>query len=326
MDRRAFIGTLAGSLLAAPLAAEAQQRGKVPRIGYMGLVSAASHASRVEAFRAGLRDLGYIEGKTILIEFRWAESVYDRLPALAAELVRLNVDVLVTHGSAGALAAKQATSTIPIVITAVADILALGLVSSLSRPGANVTGLTFFNPDIAAKRLELLKEFAPSLSKAAILLNPNNPSNVLIIQGLETTAKVLKGQLQRFEVKAPSELDRAFTAMAQQHIGAVMIHEDTMLIANAKAIADLAAKQRLPACGSPEFPAAGGLMAYGVNFPDMDRRAATFVDKVLKGVKPSELPVERSTRFMLIINLKTAKALGLTIPQSLLQRADQVIE
>jgi putative ABC transport system substrate-binding protein len=325
MDRRAFLGTLAGGLLAAPLAAEAQQRSKVPRIGYMGLVSAASHASRVEAFRAGLRDLGHIEGKTILIEFRWAESVYDRLPALAAELVRLNVDVLVTHGSAGALAAKQATSTIPIVI-AVADILALGLVSSLSRPGANVTGLTFFNPDIAAKRLELLKEFAPSLSKAAIHLNPNNPSNVLIIQGLETTAKVLKVQLQRFEVKAPSELDRAFTAMAQQHIGAVMIHEDTMLIANAKAIADLAAKQRLPACGSPEFPAALGLMAYGVNFPDMDRRAATFVDKVLKGVKPSELPVERSTRFMLIINLKTAKALGLTIPQSLLQRADQVIE
>jgi putative ABC transport system substrate-binding protein len=325
ISRRTFLHAVAGGVLA-PRAAEAQQRSKVPRIGYMGLVSAASHASRVEAFRTGLRDLGYIEGKTILIDFRWAEGFYDRLPALAAELVRLNVDVIVTHGSAGALAAKQATATIPIVITAVADILALGLVSSLARPGGNVTGLTFFNPDVAAKRLELLKESVPSVSKAAILLNPDNPSNLLILQGLEMTAKALKVQLQRFEAKAPSDFNRAFAAMAHQRIGAVMIHEDTMLIANAKALADLAALQRLPACGSPEFPAAGGLMAYGVNFPDMDRRAATFVDKILQGAKPSDLPVERSTRFMLIVNLKTANTLGLTLPQSLLLRADQVIE
>jgi putative ABC transport system substrate-binding protein len=225
ISRRVFLHAVAGGVLA-PRAAEAQQRSKVPRIGYMGLVSAASHASRVEAFRTGLRDLGYIEGKTILIDFRWAEGFYDRLPALAAELVRLNVDVIVTHGSAGALAAKQATATIPIVITAVADILALGLVSSLARPGGNVTGLTFFNPDVAAKRLELLKESVPSVSRAAILLNPDNPSNLLILQGLKMTAKALKVQLQRFEAKAPSDFNRAFAAMAHQRIGAVMIHEN----------------------------------------------------------------------------------------------------
>ena len=326
MDRRTFLGTLAGGLLAAPLAAEAQQTSKVSRIGFMGLISAASHASRVEALRGGLRDLGYVEGKNLRIEFRWAEGHYDRLPALAAELVRLNVDVIVTHGSAGALAAKQATATIPIVITAVADMLALGLVASLSRPGGNVTGLTFFNPDVAAKRLELLKESLPALAKAGVLVNPDNPSNVLILQGLETTAKALKVQLQRFEAKAPSDFNQAFAAMAHQQIGALVVHEDTMLIANAKAIAGLAAKGRLPACGSPEFPVAGGLMAYGVNFPDMDRRAATFVAKILKGARPGDLPVERSSNFTLIINLKTAKTLGLTLPQSVLLRADQVIE
>ena len=326
MRRRDVITLLGAATAAWPLGASAQQPAKVARIGFLGLVSASSHASRVEALRAGLRDLGYVEGKNLLIEFRWANGQYDRLPALATELVRRNVDVIVTHGAAGALAAKQATTTTPIVITAVADMLALGLVSSLSRPGENVTGLTFFNPELAAKRLELLKESVPQLAKAAVLLNPDNPANRLILQGLEMTAKALKVGLQPFEARGPSDFERAFTTMVNQHIGAAVIHEDTMLNANVKAIAHLAAMHRLPSCGFPEFAVAGGLMAYGVNFPDMDRRAATFVDKILKGAKPGDLPVERSTKFTLIVNLKTAKAIGLTLPTSILLRGDEVIE
>jgi putative ABC transport system substrate-binding protein len=326
MRRRDVVTLLGGATAAWPLAARAQQLAKIARIGFSGLVSASSHASRVAALRVGLRDLGYVEGRNILMEFRWAEGKYDRLPALAAELVRLNVDVIVTHGSAGALAAKQATTTIPIVITAVADMLALGLVSSLSRPEGNVTGFTFFNPELAAKRLELLKEAVPHLTRAAVLLNPDNPSNRLILQELERTATALKLTLQRVEARGPSDFERAFAAMANQLVGAAVIHEDTMLNANAGAIAHFAARQRLPSCGFPEFGAAGGLMAYGVHFPDMDRRAATFVDRILKGAKPGDLPVERATEFTLIVNLKTAKALGLTIPPSLLLRADSVIE
>jgi ABC-type uncharacterized transport system substrate-binding protein len=205
--------------------------------------------------------------------------------------------------------------------------LALGLASSLARPGGNVTGLSFFNPELAAKRLELLKELSPPLAKAAVLLNPDNPAGRrLILQELETTAKALTVELQPFEARGPGDFARVFAAMADQQIGAAVIHEDPMLNANAKAIANLAAARRLPTCGFPEFAAAGGLMAYGINFPDMDRRAAAFVDKILKGAKPGELPVERSTKFMLIVNLKTAKVLGLDVPWSLQQRADEVIE
>ncbi len=276
--------------------------------------------------RAGLGHLGYIEGKNIVIEFRWAEGKYDRLPALAAELVRLKVNVLVTHGSAGALAAKQATTTIPVVVTAVGDILALGLAQSLSHPAGNVTGLTFFNPELAAKRLELLKETVPLLTKAALLLNPDNPLNGPIVQAMEQTARSLKVELQLFEARAPSQFEAIFSAIAKAQVGGAVIHEDTMLTVNAKAIADLAAKQQLPASGFPEFVAAGGLMGYGINFPDMDRRAATFIDKILKGEKPGDLPVERSTKFRLVLNLKTAKAIGIEVPTSILLRADEVIE
>jgi putative ABC transport system substrate-binding protein len=328
MRRREFITLLGGAAASSawPLATRAQQGERVRRIGFLGLVSAPSHISRVAALRAGLRDLGWIEGKNIVIEFRWAEGKYDRLPALAAELVQLNPDVLVTHGSSGALAAKKTTSTVPIVITAVADMLALGLVESLSRPGGNVTGLSFFNAELAAKRLELLKEAIPALTKAAILLNPHNASNPLILGEIKATAKALNVAVQPFEARQPGDFERAFAAMANQQVGAVVIHEDTMLNANATALAVHAAASRLPSSGFPEFARAGGLIAYGINFPDTDYRAAAFIDKILKGAKPAELPIERSTKFNVIVNLQTAKALGLDVPPTLLARADEVIE
>jgi putative tryptophan/tyrosine transport system substrate-binding protein len=239
MRRRQFI-TLLGAASAWPLPVRAQQRAKVARIGYLGLVSASWHTARVTAFRAGLRDLGYVEGKDIVIEFRWAESQYDRLPALAAELVRLNVDVIVTHTVPGAFAAKKATSTIPIVITAIADLLDLGLVESLARPGGNLTGLSFFNAELIAKRLELLKEVAPSLAKAAVLLNSDNAAGrQLILRALEPTAKALKVELLPFETRGPGDFEGAFAAMVSQQVGAVVLHEDPMLNANSKAIVDI---------------------------------------------------------------------------------------
>jgi putative ABC transport system substrate-binding protein len=326
MRRREFITLLGGAAATSwPAVARAEQS-KLARIGFLGLVSASSHASRVAALRTGLRDLGWIEGRNVVIEFRWAEGNYERLPALAEELVRLNVDVLVTHGSSGALAARKATSTVPIVITAVADLLALGLVESLSRPGGNITGLSFFNAELAAKRVELLKEAIPTLTKAGLLLNANNASNPLILGEVEPTAKALNVTVQPFEVDQSSDFGRTFAAMADQQIGAVVIHEDTMLNAKATALAVHAAVRRLPSCGFPEFVRAGGLIAYGVNFPDTDYRAAAFIDKILKGAKPQDLPIERWTRFNVIVNLQTAKALGVTLPTSLLLRADEVIE
>jgi len=326
IDRRAFLRGGASSLLLAPTPAGGQPRSKIPRIGFLGLVSSVSHAPRTEGFRAGLRDLGYVEGQNILIEFRWADGHYDRLPELAAQLVRLNVDVMVTHGGAGALAAKQATTTIPIVVAATGDILALGLVQSLSQPGGNITGMTFFNPELAAKRLELLKEAIPLLSKVGLVSNPDNPMNGSIVQAMEQTARFLKVELRQFETRGPSALEGTFSAMVRARVGGIVIHEDTILLANARPIADLAARHRLPGSGFPEFARAGGLMGYGINFPDMDRRAATFVDKILKGANPARLPVERATTFKLIVNFKTVRALGLTMPPSLLQRADEAIQ
>ena len=327
MRRREFITLLGGAVTASPLAARAQQRAKVAHIGYLGLVSASWHTPRITAFRAGLRDLGYAEGKDIVIEFRWAEGRYDQLPALAAELVRLDVDVIVTHTVPGAIAAKQATSTIPIVITAASDLLALGLVESLARPGGNLTGLSFFNAELVAKRLELLKELAPSLAKAAVLLNADNQAgNQLILRELEPTAKALKVELLTFEARGPGDFEGVFAAMVSQQIGAAVLHEDPMLNANTKAIVDILARHRLLACGFPEFAAAGGLMAYGINLPEMDRRAAVFIDKILKGAKPADLPVERATKFTTIVNLRTARAMGIDMPTSILLRADEVIE
>jgi putative ABC transport system substrate-binding protein len=325
MRRRDFLGVLGGAA-AWPITARAQQLGKLFRIGFLGLPTADSLPKRPEAFRAGLRDLGYQEGRDFVIEYRWADGNYDRLPALFADLVRLRVDVIVTHGTPGVLAAKQATSTIPIVMAVVGDALRSGLVSSLARPGGNVTGLTFFNPELAAKRLELLKEAMPGLTDVGILLNLANPMNEPVLPEMNRVAQPLKLELHQFGVRAPTEFEGAFAAMAAKRVGALVVIDDAVLLSNAPAVAALALKQRLPSCGWPDFAIDGGLMAYGVNFLDMFRRAATFVDKILKGAKPSDLPVERSTKFETIVNLKTAKTIGLEIPYKLLARADEVIE
>jgi ABC-type uncharacterized transport system substrate-binding protein len=240
---------------------------------------------------------------------------------LAEELLRLDIDVLVTHGAAGALAAKKATSTIPIVITAVGDMLALGLVSSLSRPGGKVTGLSLFVAELTAKRLELIKEAVPSVTRVAILLNPGNASTQFVLSEAEATAKAAGVELRAFEARQPTDFARVFAAMTDQQVSALMIHEDTMLNANANALAIFAASS-----GFPEFARGGGLLAYGINFPDTDYRAAAFVDKILKGAKAADLPVERSTKFNLSINPQTARALGLDLPATVLARADEVIE
>lgn len=326
MDRRAFMGGMACVLLGAPLDAPAQTTTtKVARIGFLGVSSASSSASRVEGLRAGLRDRGYVEGTNIALEFRWAEGNYDRLPELAADLVRLKVDVLVAQGAPGSRAAKHATTTIPIVMTAAGDAVATGLVTSLARPGGNITGMTFFSPELSAKRVELLKAAAPATTRVAILLNPGNPATESGLQSVAATAKALKVELHQFAVRGPQEIEGALAAMVKQRVGAVAIVEDAMLNANPQLISDLATSNRLPSAGNKEFAEAGGLIGYGVNFFEIFRRAAYFVDKILKGAKPGDLPVEQSAKFELVINLKSAKALGLTIPQSLLVRADEVI-
>jgi putative ABC transport system substrate-binding protein len=281
----------------------------------------------VESLRASLRDLGYEEGKNIAIEFRWAEGKFERLPDLAAELVRLKVDVLVTAGTPGALAAKQATTTIPIVMVGIGDAVGSGVVASLARPGGNITGSTDSVPELMAKLLELLKEIMPRTRRVAVLANPNTPQAwKSTSEAMESTAGSLKVELEKFEARGPSEFESAFSRMARRRVDAVVVPSNVLFNYNVVALADLAAKKRLPSAGVKAFAEAGGLIGYGLNFPEMDRRAAYFVDRILKGVRPADLPVQQPTKFDLILNLKTAKALGLTIPQSLLLRADQVIE
>jgi putative ABC transport system substrate-binding protein len=329
MDRRAFISAVTGGLLAAPLAAEAQPAGKVPRVGFLAASSAsdAANARWIEAFRQGLRDLGYVEGRNIVIEYRYAGEKYERLPALAAELVRLKVDVIVSHGTPGPLAAKHATSVIPIVMTSAGDPVASGLVSSLARPGGNVTGMSLMVPELGGKRLHLLKEIIPGISRVAVLWNATNPYNSLVVREMEATATTLGVQLQSLVVRGPDDFEGALAAAATGRAAALTAVEDPLTNTKRIQIVDFAAKSRLPAIyGIKEFVDAGGLMSYGVHFADSYRRAAAYVDKILKGAKPADLPVQQPTKFEFAINLKTAKALGLTIPPSLLQRADQVIE
>jgi putative ABC transport system substrate-binding protein len=290
------------------------------------LASASSFGKEGEALRTGLRDLGYLEGKNVVIDYRWAEGKYDRLPDLAGELVRLGVDVLVTHGTPGALAAKRATTTIPIVVATSADAVASGLVESLARPGGNITGSTYFIPELNAKRLEIFRELFPHISRMAVLVNPANPAMVPIIQAMELTARSLKMGLQQFPARGPNEFGGAFSAMTTSRVDAVVIIEDPFFRASAGVLAGLAMQKRLPSAGFKEFAEAGGLLGYGVDILELFRRAAYFVDRILKGAKPADLPVEQPTKFELVINLKTAKALGLTIPPSLLQRADEVIQ
>ena len=280
-----------------------------------------------QVFRAGLRDLGYVEGTNVVIEYRWAQGHYERLPGLAADLVRSNVAVIVTHGTPGALAAKQATTTVPIVMALVGDPVASGIVASLAQPGGNITGQSFFNPELSAKKIELLKEVLPHMTKAACLLNQDNPGSIgLSFQAMEATAKSLKMELYQFAVRRPDDLERAFERMEQARIEGLAIDDDGMFNANVGAIAGLAIKRRILSSGNKELAPAGGLIGYGVNVFATFRRAAVFVDKILQGTKPADLPIEQATRFEFVVNLKTANALGLAVPPTLLVRADEVIE
>jgi putative tryptophan/tyrosine transport system substrate-binding protein len=328
MNRRAFVTGL-GAVLAVPLAADAQQGGKVPRIGFLSLTSPSDRPPLRDAFRQGLRELGWVEGQNIVIDYRYAEGRVDRLPDLAAELVRLKVDLIVSWGTQGVTAAKNATETIPIVMIAVRDPVGIGLIASLARPGGNVTGVSGGAglEIVFAKQLELLKETVPKIRRVAILSNPTNAYHQLAIREVNVAARSLGVQLQLLEARGPNEFDGAFAAMAKERVGALLVLSDAMLNSHRTRLADLAARSRLPAAyGVRESVEAGGLMSYGPSFLDLHRRAATYVDKILKGAKPADLPVEQPTKFELVINLKTAKALGLTIPQSVLERADQVLE
>jgi ABC-type uncharacterized transport system substrate-binding protein len=327
MDRRDFISLVVGTIIAAPLAAEAQQPGKVYRMGYLYSGSASSSPRAPEAFREGLRELGWVEGRNIVIDYRFAEGRFDRLPDLAAELVRLKVNVIVAWPTPPAIAAKNATGTIPIVMIGVGYPIELGLIASLARPGRNVTGLSFNVGEEIGKGLELLKETLPKVRRVAILSNPANPGHAPAVSIVQAAARSLGLQLQLLEAREPNQLEGAFAAMAKDRVEALLVVTDSMFIFQRARLADLAVKNRLPAMfGVREFVDAGGLMSYGVSVPDLMRRAATFVDKILKGAKPADLPVEQPTKFELVINLKTAKALSLTIPPSVLGRADEIIQ
>ncbi len=324
--RSLFISILALGLLAAPLAAAAQPPTKVPRIGILWPSPISAVAHYLEAFRQGLRELGYVEGQNIAIEFRSAEGKWERLPDLAAELVRLKVDVIVVNTPA-ALAAKQATRTIPIVMAVSSDPVGDGLVASLARPGGNVTGSSMMAPELGGKRLQLLKEVVPRASRVAVLSNPTLPYTGRVVREIRAAARVLGVRLQSLEIRAPEDIDRAFEAAIRGRASALMVVDDPLMFVHRARILALASKSRLPAIYPWRDPVdAGGLMSYAANLADSFRRAATYVDKILKGAKPADLPVEQPTRFELVINMKTAKALGLTFPQSILIRADQVIQ
>src|SRR6478736_679143 len=326
MRRREFI-LLTGSAALCSFSAHAQQAGKVPRIGYLGVTSPSDRPPLLDTFRQGLRELGWIEGQNIVIDYRFAEGRLDRLPDLAADMVRLKVDVIVSLGTQGVTAAKNATDTIPIVMIAVRDPVGIGLIASLARPGGNVTGVSgYAGLEIVAKQLELLKESGPNISRVAILSNPTNAYHQLAIREVNVAARSLGVQLQLLEARGPNEFDGAFAAMAKERVGALLVLSDAMLNSHRTRLADLAARSRLPAAyGVRESVEAGGLMSYGPSFLDLFRRSAAYVDKILKGAKPADLPVDQPTEFELVINLKTAKALGLTIPQSVLLRAHHVI-
>jgi ABC-type uncharacterized transport system substrate-binding protein len=315
---------LGGAAAAWPLAARAQQRA-TPVIGFLGGAEPIGYRVLIEALRSGLRDHGYIEGKNIRIEYRWAEGNYERLPALAADLVHRNVNVIITQGTPAALAAKQATTTIPIVMAIVGDPVDSGIVASYSRPGGNITGSSFFFPEINAKRLELMKSLMPGLKRAGVLMNPDNLAMTSVLRAMDEVAKVMDVKLQHVQVRQLDELDPV-VAQAKSQIEAHTVIDEGLFVANAKRIAELAIRNRLPGVGFREYCEAGGLAAYGVNFPHIWRRGAVFVDNILKGSKPADLPIEQATRFEFIINLRTARSFGLDLPPLLVARADEVIE
>jgi putative ABC transport system substrate-binding protein len=326
----AFISTLVLSGLFSPIAAEAPEVAKVARIGYLGTNLAAGRHLQ-EAFLQGLRDLGYVEERNLVIEYRDAEGKLDRLPALAADLVALRVDVIVAPSIGAALAAKQATKTLPIVFALVADPVGNGLVTSLARPGGNVTGVSNLSSELVGKRLELLKQAVPGVTRVAVLWQPGTADERVQTDQLkeaEIAARALGMRLQFVEVREPADLDKALSDMAKARAGALTVLRDSVLLFTERGrVVELVAKNRLPAVyNAREFVAAGGLMSYAVSFPDLFRRSAVYVDKILKGAMPRDLPVEQPTKFELIINLKAARALGLRIPPSLLAQADQVVD
>jgi putative ABC transport system substrate-binding protein len=327
MERRVFIGVIAGGLLAAPLAARAQQPPKVPRVGFLGNATAALEANLVGPFREGLREIGYVEGQNIQIEYRWAEGKYERFPALIAELIALKVDVIVTAGTPASLAVKKATTSIPLVMVAVGDPVATGLVASLGRPGGNITGLTSIAAEMEGKRLELLREVVPKLSHIAVLWNAASPIQVIQERETRAAAQVLGMKMLSLGVRTREEIEDAFAAIVRERPGALLVLADRLFLYHRARIMDFAARHRLPGVHAyRELVEAGGLMSFGPSYAGMHRRAAYFVDRILKGAKPADLPVERPATFELVLNLKAAKALGLTIPQSVFLRATDVIQ
>jgi putative ABC transport system substrate-binding protein len=328
ISRREILAGLTLSVVAVPLAAYSQQsQVRLARIGFLGAVSAPQYTPRIEAFRTGLRQLGYSEGRNIVIDFRWADSNYKKLDELAAELVKLRVDVIVTHGTPGTLAAQRATTAIPIVMTVSGDAVATGIVATMARPGGNVTGSTFFSPDLTAKRLEMMKEAIPRIKRVGVLTNPGNRLREPALKAAAIVAKALNLTIQSMDAGTLEDIEAGFAAAMKNHIEAVVLADDGFFVANGKAIADIAIKHRVPTIGSdPEFVDAGGLMYYGVNQLDMWRRAAAFVDKIIKGASPAELPIEQATTFEMAINLNAAQTIGVPIPKAVMLRADRIIE
>ena len=327
ISRRTFLAAVAGGFLAAPRAAGAQQAGKAYRVGFLGNSTAALESNLVEPWREGLRELGYVEGRDLVIEYRWAEGEYDRFPMLIAELVALEVEVIVTAGTPAALAVKRATTTIPLVMVAVGDPVGTGLVASLARPGGNLTGLVSIAPDLEGKRLELLREVVPKLSKVSFLVNPANAFHVASEKQARAAARTLQLKVHFVGVRAEPEFDHAFDAIRKERSGAVIMLADRLFLHHRARIVDFAARNRLPAMYAyTELVDAGGLMSFGPSYPGMHKRAAYFVDRILKGARPADLPMEQPSKFELVMNLKTARALGLTIPPSLRLRVDRVIE
>jgi len=325
MRRREFLKLLSGAVML-PQMARAQSGPRIPRLGFLGVTVASNWASRLEALQSGLRRLGYEQDRNIVIEDLWAEENYDRLPALATELVRRKVDIILTYGTPGTLAAKRATTDIPIVFVYAGDAVGAGLVTNLSRPEANVTGNTYFLPELMAKRLELLKDSIPHVRRVAVLVKPDNPLFSATLPAIHRAADALKIELQQFDARDPTEFEPAISAMVRNRVEGIIVQEDAVYLANQKQIVDLATKHSLPVASSGEFGEAGALIGYGADFHEMCKLAALFVDKILRGVKPTELPIDRATKFETVLNMKAAKTLGISFPPLALLRADRVIE
>lgn len=326
MKRRHFIHAMTAAALVWPLGARGAEAAKVQHLGFLGSTSRVEYAGFLDALEDGLRQLGYVDGKNIIIDYRWADGHYELLPELAAELVRLHVDLILTHGIPGARAAKNATDTIPIVGVVVGDLVASGIVASLAHPGGNLTGQTFFVAEVNAKRLELIKEAVPDATRVAVLVNPANAVLSAPLGYLKQTAQALHLTLLEVDVETRDDLPRAFAVIATEDAQALIVPDDALFISNAEYIAELAMKDRLPLISGPYASKSERFISYGADLRDLWFRAATLVDQILKGARPADLPIQQATKFDLIVNLKTAEALGITVPATLLARADEVIE